>query len=260
MLLSNDPGEDAIKHEHIKQSQLWRIKVSYVIGAIFFLVALVFSCMWAMALVNTGQPISQTFSYCLARDTATQIMFSAWWVFYVASTLIVCAILIEKCNVYPYAHLPSEDFVPGSNTVQHRYTFLVWLFVLASVIKLVSLLLILIFPDLNETKTVHLVFAGMAFGFAVFGCFILCCLRLWRREYVRDNNVLLVILLILNVLSVIAELVMAIMFITTPFDNRGVYEFTLALLVLLDQFYILVDFLIDSYDIELLFRHHLKSK
>jgi hypothetical protein len=215
--------------------------------------------MWAMALVNTHQPITQTFSYALAIDTATQVAFSAWLVLFFFTRLIIFAILLEKCYIYPYAHLPTDEYVENSNEVQHTYTGIIYTYILFESVAVVALLLILIFPDTGDTRDAHLVCAILAFGSSVFGCFLLACTRLWRyKEYTKD--ILLTIVLVVNCLSIIAEVVMAIMFVVTPVDNAGVYEFVLALLVMLDSFYILIDFIIDAYDIEILFLHHEKNR
>lgn len=252
-------SHSGITVDHLRPAQLWRIKASYIIGSIFVVLIVYFSCMWAMALVNTHQPITQTFSYALARDTATQITFSAWLVLFLLTRLIIFAILLEKSNIYPYAHLSTDEYVENSNEVQHIYTGIIWLYILVESIAVVSLIMILIFPDIGETTTAHFVCAALAFLSSIAGCFILLCTRLWRwRDYFKDRNIFLVLMLTANCLSVAAEIVMAIMFKVTPIDNAGVYEFVLALLIMLDSFYILIDFVIDAYDIEILFMHHEK--
>ena len=258
--------QNGITIDHLRPNQLWRLKASYVIGFLFTLLIITFSCMWAMALVNTGQPITQTFSWCLARDVPTQVAYSAWLVLYFICRLIIFFILLEKTYIYPYAHLTTDPYEDNSNTVQHRYTGVIWFYVLVNVIAIFSLLLILIFPDQGDTQTVHFVFAGLAFVMSIVGCAVLLFTRLFRAYYTssnytyQDRNVLWVILMILNFLSVVAQLVMGIMFIVTPVDNAGVYEFILALLIMLDSFYILADYIRDAYDIQILFIHHEKSR
>ena len=237
-------------HEIVEAQQI-RISVALVIGVVFFLNVVFFSVMWAFALINEGEPITQTFSWILARNTKVQIVYSAWWVYYLFVNLVVFFLILEKTQIYPYPHHLDDPVKPGDAGRKHAYVGAVWFYVFLNILKQIGLLLLFVFPDEGDTQTLHFVFAGIAFGTAGFGCFVIFVLRCTRKEEWVEHPFRKWILA-LNFHSLVGQLVMAIMFIATPVDNAGVYEFVLALLIMLDTFYILADYWWDAMDNEII--------
>lgn len=237
-------------HE-LDEAQKVRINVALVIGVVFFANVVFFSVMWAFAFINSGEPITQTFSAILAVNTKVQIIYSAWWVYYLVVNCVVFFMILEKTKIYPHAHHLDDPVKAGSNRRQHCYTGAVWFYVFLNLLKQIGLLLLFIFPVDGDTETLHLVFAGIAFVSAVVGCFVIFVLRCTRKDEWEDHPGRKWVLF-LNFLSIAAEIVMLFLFKFTPVDNAGVYEFVLALLIMLDTFYILTDYWWDALDNEII--------
>lgn len=256
-----------ITSAQLNQEQSFRIKAAIIFAGLLLANVIFFSIMWAYALVSMGQPITQTFSWILARNTSVQIIYSAWYVFYLGVNFLIFVILIERTLVSPYAHhfTESSEYTKEHRKyfyAQHVYEGFIWCYVVLNSLKLAGLLLLFIFPDEGETMTLHYVWAGIAFGGAMGGCLLIFLVRVYDRTCGPDAKPIKdsaekwrAFILFINFLSLVGQVVMGVMFVATPIDNAGVYEFVLALLIMLDLFYILVDYVYDAMDVEIIFKH-----
>lgn len=216
-------------YEARQDQRIYRINLAYTFGSVFLCLFVSFIFMWAIVLARLEQPITQTFSFCLARDETAQIIFASWWSYYLVASVLTWCIVVERCKVH---HLSTREVTPKTTIL-----IVVW-YILLNLVKIVALFMLLVYPDLDDTRKMHFIFVQVAFVCAIIASFVAFCLRVVRKE-------LQFFLLVLNSISVVVQVAMSIMFIHTPLDNRGIYEFVIALLIVLDVGFILLDFVFD---------------
>lgn len=224
---------------------------TFLVGVFFFINLGLFLGMWLTACFwasgNGTCDLTESFSEMMANDTRVQQWFLAWWGIYT----MVCLVLLILVAFYKIHRNfrakpdPKRWCRCGYLVTRGAYYVIVAFYGIFTIVKLTFLPLVLFFPVTTQTQTHYLV-AGFAFGAGILCSFVLLVRRMILRVTLEMTHFPLW-LLIIDVIFVLFQLAMAITFLVV--DN-GVYEFLLALFIVIDTFFQICDFYFDKDPLE----------
>lgn len=206
-------------------------------------------CIWAGQKVGQPCNLAESFSEMLAGDTRLQSWYVAWWGMYVITCLMF--MLLVSYYTIDVAYYTKQLLKQKEQRIKSRilvihgtYIFLIIGYGLFTILKLVTLLLIVFFPvDQESTETDHYISAGLAFGSAIVCCILLCIRRNILTRTLKNINYPY-LLLDLNILLIVGQIASGIVFVSI-WDGRA--EFTLAILLVFDTAFQIGDFAFDPH-------------
>ncbi len=198
--------------------------------------------MWINGLIDENKTFQTTFSEVLEINSKVQERYLIWWGFYCTTKLYTIFLLTK----YTLKKSPKDISHPKAHYPYVFYFISTYLYSLFTTLSVFHLLFIYYNP-VSANHVVHYMSASTAFATGIASCFMLQIRRTILAHYVPQihaNYGLFVFIWI----TLIAQLSMAICFITITQDDNikgpkgGEYEFTLALLIVIDPLWLVYDF------------------